>query len=182
MFLRQIGQLREGNANKIEEDLRTQLQANGVFSALTRDRRGKILNGSNMFLHGRHRTMLAFGWGDDITGGVYKYLSSHAHSTAMAFSRTETNQIYEPNSNASKATAGFAIEHARRALGTGCMHMVGLFPYVEATFDELVFIALKNEYSPPVKAHEPPPDDLEPAPLESRSTMHSDSDESTSTN
>jgi len=118
-FLRQIGQMREGNSKKIEEELRTKLQANSAFTALTRDQRGKILNGSNMFLHGRHKTMLAFGWGDDRTAGVYKYLSSHAHSTAMAFSRTEMNQVYEPHSNASKVTAGFAIEHARMALGTG---------------------------------------------------------------
>ena len=95
--------------------------------------------------------MLVFGWGDEVTAGVYKYLSSHAHSTAMAFARTEANRIYEPDSNASKVTAGFAIDHVRKALGTGCLFMVSLFPYVEAAFDELVFISLKNEYRLPLR-------------------------------
>jgi hypothetical protein len=160
-FLRQIGQLPEAPPEKVVNEIRAELEANATFNTLPRNQRGKILNGSNMFLHGRHKTMLAFGWGDDITAGVYKYLSSHAHSTAMAFSRTEANRVYEPDSNASKVTAGFAIEHARRALGTGCLHMVELFPYVEAAFDELVFIALKKGYQPPLQA--PPMDAPEQA-------------------
>jgi len=154
-FLGQIGQLHEGNSKEIEADLREKLNANPAFMALTKDQRGKILNGSNMFLHGRHKTMLAFGWGDDITGGVYKYLSAHAHSTAMAFARTEANRIYEPDSNASKVTAGFALDHAAKALGTGCIHMVNLFPYVEASFDELVFISLKRDYPAPTTTNVP---------------------------
>jgi hypothetical protein len=151
-FLRQIGQLGEDLLEGTETEFRAKLEANTAFTSLPRDARGKIMNGSNMFLHGRHDAMLAFGWGDELTAGVYKYLSAHAHSTAMAFSRTEANRIYEPDSNASKVTAGFAIEHARKALGTGCLHMVSLFPYVEAAFDELVFISLKNDYPPPLKA------------------------------
>jgi hypothetical protein len=159
-FLRQIGQSGEGNWDAIESKLRGELEANSVFKTLSPDKRGKLLNGSNMFLHGRHKTMLVFGWGDERTAGVYKYLSSHAHTTAMAFLRTELNEVYEPHSNASKVTAGFAIEHARNALGTGCLHMIELFPYVEATFDELVFIALKQEYRPPMKVYGTSADDV----------------------
>lgn len=150
-FLRQIGQLGPDLLENREAEFRTKLEGNAAFISLSRDARGKILNGSNMFLHGRHKAMLVFGWGDEVTAGVYKYLSSHAHSTAMAFARTEANRIYEPDSNASKVTAGFAIDHVRKALGTGCLFMVSLFPYVEAAFDELVFISLKNEYRLPLR-------------------------------
>ncbi|MCC8954396.1 hypothetical protein H8B02_13335 [Bradyrhizobium sp. Pear77] len=150
IFLKQIGQLPEDTKDDRLPEMRAELEANPAFSALTRDQRGKILNGSNTFLHGRHNTMLVFGWGNERTAGIYKYLSSHAHSTAMSFIRTEANRVYEPDSNASKVTAGFALDHASAALGTGCLNMISLFPYVEAAFDELVFMALKNGYSPPV--------------------------------
>jgi hypothetical protein len=155
-FLRQLGQPVEDDWNDIEAQFRDQLESNPVFKAVPPDKRGKLLNGSNMLLHGRHNTMLVFGWGDEMTAGVYKYLSSHAHTTAMAFLRTELNEVYEPHSNASKVTAGFAIEHARQTLGTGCLHMIELFPYVEAAFGELVFVALKQDYRPPVKSYGPP--------------------------
>jgi hypothetical protein len=104
-FLRQIGQLGEDNWGDIESKLRGELEGNSVFQSLSPDKRGKLLNGSNMFLHGRHKTMLVFGWGDERTAGVYKYLSSHAHTTAMAFLRTELNEVYEPHSNASTSMA-----------------------------------------------------------------------------
>jgi hypothetical protein len=66
----------------------------------------------------------------------------------MAFHRTETNKIYEQDSASAMVTAGFATEFAGNALGRGCLHMISLFPYIEATLDELVFLSLKTCYSP----------------------------------
>jgi hypothetical protein len=151
IFLRQIGQLRGEASQDVLNEMKAELEANPVFQDFTRDRHGKILNGSNMFIHGRHNALLVFGWGDEVTAGVYKFLSSHAHTTAFSFLRTEVNRVYEADSTASKVAAGFAIDHARMALGTGCRHMVQLFPYVEATFNDLVWSSLARDYAPPVR-------------------------------
>ena len=138
-FLRQIGQLPKEPSPKVLNRMKADLEANPVFQELPKAQRGKILDGSNMFIRGRHNALLVFGWGNEVTAGVYKFLSSHAHTTAFSFLRTEVNRVYEADSNASQVAAGFAIEHARMALGTGCRHMVHLFPYVEASFDTLVW-------------------------------------------
>jgi hypothetical protein len=68
--------------------------------AIPAARRKRLLAGEDMFIEGRHQAMLAFGWGDQLTRGVYKYVSSHARSTALAFRRTEVNRVYAKNSGA----------------------------------------------------------------------------------
>jgi hypothetical protein len=101
-----------------------------------------------MFMGGRHKAMLKLGWGDRLTRGVYKYLSNHAHSQSMAFHRTAVNGLYEKDSAASKAVAGFATQFARMALGTACIHMFSLFPDAESALDPVLVDALKATYTP----------------------------------
>jgi hypothetical protein len=124
------------------------LLKNPAFMSIPAARRKRLLAGEDMFIDGRHQAMLVFGWGDERTRAVYKYLSSHAHSTALAFSRTEENRIYSANSGGSRVVAGFATEFAKKALGVGCLHMARLFPYVEATFDPLIFSSIRSQYEP----------------------------------
>lgn len=130
-------------------DLQRKLNANPEFSQLPVDRQRRLLKGDDMFLYGRHQAMLAFGWGDAVTRGVYKYLSSHAHTTPLAFSRIGLNKVYDPHCTASKFTAAFAIEFSAKALGTACIHMLSLFPYVEASFTPLVLDSLKSQHRRP---------------------------------
>jgi hypothetical protein len=146
-FLAQIDPSHPPPPKKLLERLRKKLTDNPAFMTIPTARRKRLLDGEDMFIEGRHQAMLVFGWGDQMTRGIYKYLSSHAHSTALAFHRTEANQLYAPRSPASHATAGFAVEFASSALGRGCMHMLGLFPYVEAIFDPLVLAGLKKDYA-----------------------------------
>jgi hypothetical protein len=145
-FLTDIGRLETPPDGKMLQELKDRLLGSRAFMALPERRREHLLKGKDMFVISRHDASLALGWGDQLSRGIYKYLSAHAHSTSMAFHRTEENKIYEPNSNAAKVTAGFAIDHAHQALGISCLRMVDLFPYIEATFDPLVFSALKSEY------------------------------------
>ena len=126
--------------------LEKHLLDNAFFQTLAVQRQRRLLNGDDMFIHGRHAAMLVFGWGDEMTRGIYKYLSHQTHSQSMAFQRTEQNRLYEEHSPYAKVVAGFATSFARMALGFGCMHMVSLFPYIEAAFDPHVFAALKAEY------------------------------------
>jgi hypothetical protein len=146
-FLAQIDPGQQPPPKKLLERLRKKLTDSPAFMAIPAARRKRLLDGEDMFIEGRHQAMLVFGWGDQTTRGAYKYLSSHAHSTALAFHRTETNQLYAPRSRASRATAGFAVEFASHALGRGCIHMLGLFPYVEAIFDPLILAGLKRDYA-----------------------------------
>lgn len=146
-FLTQIDVNYPPPPEKTLERMRKKLTNNPAFMAIPQARRNRLLNGEDMFIDGRHKAMMVFGWGDQMTRGVYKYLSSHAHSTALAFHRTEKNQLYAPKSAASRATAGFAVEFATKALGVGCLHMLGLFPYVEATMNPLVLSVLKKDYT-----------------------------------
>lgn len=92
--------------------------------------------------------MLALGWDEESTRAVYKYLSLQAHSLSMAFHRTELNQLYAPDSGYAKGVAALSLSWARPALGGACMHMVKLFPYVDAAFDPIVFTGLKAAYAP----------------------------------
>ena len=146
-FLTDIGQLETPPDGKMLDELKGKLLDNKLFMALPEGRREHLLKGKDMFVVSRHDASLALGWGDQLSRGIYKYLSAHAHSTSMAFHRTEANKIYEPDSNAAKVAAGFAIDHAHQALGISCLRMVELFPYVEAAFDPLVFSSLKNQYA-----------------------------------
>jgi hypothetical protein len=41
---------------------------------------------------------------------------------------------------------GFALDFARRALGTASLHMIELFPDIELNFDQLILSALQGEY------------------------------------
>lgn len=51
-----------------------------------------------------NHAMLKLGWGEDLTRGIYKYLSNQAHSLAMAFRRTEANKVYEQGTVYPKVT------------------------------------------------------------------------------
>jgi hypothetical protein len=148
-FLTQTDKKQKPPPARLVEKHQQLLLGNPAFMVFPAARRKRLLAGEDMFVDGRHQAMLAFGWGDQLTRGVYKYLSSHAHSTALAFRRTEKNRVYSPNSGASQVVAGFAIEFASKAFGLGCLHMLELFPYVEATFDPLIISSLRNDYKLP---------------------------------
>jgi hypothetical protein len=127
---------------------KTKLSENAFFKTLPEKRRKRLLDGDDMYVDGRHEAMLTFGWGDKLTRGVYKYLSSQAHSLPMAFSRTLDNSLYTNDSAGAKVTAGFGIEFARKAFGRGCVHMLYLFPDTELAIDQIISTALKTAYSP----------------------------------
>ena len=101
-----------------------------------------------MFINGRHVAMLALGWGDDVTKGLYKYLSNQAHSLSMSFHRMAANELYKTESAGAQVVATFALTFARRALGVGVLHMIELFPDTEFVFDRVVLAALRAEYNP----------------------------------
>ncbi|MGB6078480.1 MAG: hypothetical protein WBF99_03385 [Xanthobacteraceae bacterium] len=154
-FLDGIGVPRPENSDQTQQGLQKRLSETKAFKSLPAQRQNRLLKGDDMYLHGRHQAMLALGWGEGITRAAYKYLSSHAHTTPLAFIRTHENSVYEPASGASRFTAGFAVELARRALGTGCLHMIFLFPYVELAFEPLVFASLKTQYQPGANSSSP---------------------------
>lgn len=145
-FIEGSGKPRSPSSRNFLGKLQARLTSTKAFTRLPTARQKRLLNGDDVYLHGRHQAMLALGWGERITKSAYKYLSSHAHTNPLSFSRTQQNNVYEPHSGASRFTAGYSIELARRALGTGCLHMVSLFPYVESKFDELVFASLTEQY------------------------------------
>lgn len=116
--------------------LEERLENNSFFQTLAPNRQKRLLNGEDMFIDGRHSAMLIFGWGDE------------THSLSMAFHRTELNRLYEEDSDYAKGVAAFSLEFARRALGFASLHMISLFPYVEAEFDPSIYAALKAEYTP----------------------------------
>ncbi|TMI99818.1 MAG: hypothetical protein E6G97_21310 [Alphaproteobacteria bacterium] len=126
--------------------LRERVESNPYFKNLPRHRQKRILSGEDMFTAGRHAMMLELGWGEDLTRAVYKYLSNQTHSLPMSFHRTMMNQLYEQESASAMVIAAFATEFARKALGRGCVHMISLFPYIEATLDQLVFSSLTSDY------------------------------------
>jgi hypothetical protein len=145
-FLRLLGD--ESDEAETLKRLQARLKENIFFTTLQANRQQRLLNGEDMFIDGRHRSMLVFGWGDGHTRGIYKYLSHQSHSLSMAFHRTQANDLYAPNSQYARAIAGASIDWARHALGYGVLHMVSLFPYVEAAFDPAIFQGLKSQYTP----------------------------------
>jgi hypothetical protein len=148
-FLKMLGPQKP--QEKAIKALTDRLHKNSYFKTIPEKRQKRLLAGEDMYISGRHAAMLKLGWGEDITRGVYKYLSNHAHSLPMSFHRTELNSVYQQDSPAAKVAAGFATEFARKALGLGCMHMIALFPYVEAKFDPAILAALKLEYASETK-------------------------------
>jgi hypothetical protein len=126
--------------------LRQRLKDNAFFETLSTKRRQKLLEGQEMFVDGRHAAMLELGWGDDLTRGLYKYLSNQAHTLAMSFHRTAENELYKNDSAGSRVVATFSLTFAWRALGAAALHMIELFPDIELKFDQIVLSALKSEY------------------------------------
>jgi hypothetical protein len=126
--------------------LRQRLEDNAFFQTLSTKRRQKLLEGQEMFVDGRHAAMLALGWGDDLTRGLYKYLSNQAHTLAMSFHRTAENELYKNDSAGSRVVAAFSLTFTRRALGAAALHIIELFPDIELKFDQIVLSALKSEY------------------------------------
>jgi hypothetical protein len=127
-FLPLIGYVSKGNPDKILTKLQERVKTNPFFMSIPEKRRKRLLDGDDMFIEGRQNTMKKFGWGDDLTKGVYKYLSMQAHTMPMAFHRTDANKLYERDSESARVTAGFSTEFARRALGAACIRMLDLFP------------------------------------------------------
>ena len=146
-FLKMIGADVKGGTRD-REILTKKLQDNKFFQRVPTKRQKRLLKGDDMFIDGRHNALLALGWGNEGTKGVYKYLSNQAHSLSMSFQRTEENRLYEKDSPYAKMTAAFGLAWARLALGFGCMHMLTLFPRIEAEFNPFVLTALKKEYTP----------------------------------
>lgn len=144
-FLTAIGQQKDDERKYAF--LTERLIQNSYFRTIPEKRQKRLLDGEDMFINGRHAAMLEFGWGENITKGIYKYLSNQVHSLPMAFHRTELNAIYEQNSLSAKVSAGFATEFGRKALGYGCLHMITLFPHVEAKFNADILAALRAEYT-----------------------------------
>jgi hypothetical protein len=64
----------------------------------------------------------------------------------MSFHRTEINRVYAKDSDSSKVVAGFAIEHARHALGAACVRMLSLFPDITKKIEPCMINELKAEY------------------------------------
>jgi hypothetical protein len=64
----------------------------------------------------------------------------------MSFHRTERNRVYAKESDTEKVISGLAVEHARRALGVGCVRMIEVFPDLEATLDKGVLQELKDSW------------------------------------
>lgn len=148
-FLKGIGHQSEPQSDpNTYAFLRERLERNPYFQTIPQRRKRRLLDGDDIFINGRHAMMLEFGWGENLTKAIYKYLSNQTHSLPMAFHRTEMNRLYEQGSTSAMVVAAFATEFARNALGRGCLHMISLFPYIEATLDELVFLSLKSDYAP----------------------------------
>lgn len=134
--------------DKLLAELKDRVAANAFFTTLPAKTQKRLLEGEEMFLYGRHQAMLKLGWGEDLTRGIYKYLSNQAHSLAMAFHRTEFNKVYEQGATYPKVVVGFAAEFGCKALGVACLKMFELFPDTELAFDATVLAALKKEYAP----------------------------------
>jgi hypothetical protein len=134
--------------DKLFAELQDRLATNPFFKTLPAKAQKKFLEGEEMFLYGRHQAMLKLGWGEDLTRGIYKYLSNQAHSLAMAFHRTEFNKAYAQNATYPKVVVGFAAEFGCKALGIACLKMFELFPDTELAFDVTVLAAFKKEYTP----------------------------------
>lgn len=126
--------------------LEKKLRDNAFFQTLPARRQKRLIGGDDMFVGGRHEAMLVFGWGDDLTRAVYKYLSQQSHSLSMSFQRTEINRVYEGDSPYAKMVAGYSLTFAGRALGFGFLHAIKLFPFIESSFDPTVLAALRTEY------------------------------------
>jgi hypothetical protein len=133
--------------DKLFAELQQRVADNAFFKRLPGKTQKRLLEGEEMFLYGRHQAMLKLGWGEDLTRGIYKYLSNQAHSLAMSFHRTEANKVYEQGASYPKVIVGFAAEFAYKALGVGCLRMFQLFPDTELAFDPTVLAALKKEYT-----------------------------------
>jgi hypothetical protein len=132
--------------DKTLRTLRSRLEDNAFFQCLPAKRQQRLLDGDDMFVHGRHAAMLELGWGDDLSRGLYKYLSNQAHSLSMSFHRTAENELYKNDSAGARVVAGFALSFARLALGASSLHMVELFSDIELKFDQVILLALKTEY------------------------------------
>lgn len=147
-FLDYINFKSTASKDEIAAELTQRVKEHPLFDTLPKERKKNILKGGDMFIEGRHAATLKLGWGDSLTRGVYKYLSHQTHSQSMAFQRTEANRLYERDSPAALAVAGFSVEFARKALGTGCVRMLSLFPDVEMAFNPIVLTAIKSQYTP----------------------------------
>ena len=134
--------------DETQKILRERVESNPFFQTLPPNRQKRLLDGDDMFINGRHVAMLALGWGDDVTKGLYKYLSNQAHSLSMSFHRMAANELYKTESAGAQVVATFALTFARRALGVGVLHMIELFPDTEFVFDRVVLAALRAEYRP----------------------------------
>ena len=136
------------NPEKLFAELQSRVADNAFFKTLAVRTQKRLLEGEEMFLYGRHNAMLKLGWGEDLTRGIYKYLSNQAHSLAMSFHRTQANNAYEQGSTYAKVVAGFSAEFGYKALGVGCLRMLELFPDTELAFEPAVLTAFKKEYTP----------------------------------
>jgi hypothetical protein len=129
------------------EALSKRLNDNAFFQILPAKRQRRLLDGEDMFVHGRHAAMLELGWGEHATRAVYKYLSNQAHTLSMAFHRTAMNEIYKKESAYARYVAGLALSFARLALGAASLRMIDLFPDIELSLDGVIVSALRSQYS-----------------------------------
>lgn len=145
-FLALLGSAEDPKKSKeIMHELQDRLRNNAYFLSLPKKRQKRLLNAEDMYIDGRMNALGKIGWSTDQTKAIYKYLSMQAHTMPMSFHRTEINQVYTKDSNAVKAIAGFAIEHARQALGVGCLRAVKLFPDIEGKLDPVALNEWKQE-------------------------------------
>jgi hypothetical protein len=127
------------------------LRNNAYFSSLPAKIQKRLLTADDMYINGRMNALRNIGWSDDHTKAIYKYLSMQAHTMPMSFHRTEANKMYADESEYARVVAGFAVEHARQALGAACLRILALFPDIEGKFSAAALRALKDDYGPQLR-------------------------------
>ncbi len=99
------------------QDLRTRIEAFPEFQALAPERQGRVIAGSEIYLHGLRAAVRLAGWDVDEFDAMYGYLSSYSHSSPVSFIRLAEHSIdFKVSTRAQRGTAGNALEFAFNAL------------------------------------------------------------------
>ena len=93
------------------QDLRTRIEAFPEFQALAPERQGKVIAGSEIYLHGLRSAVRLAGWDVDEFDSMYGYLSSYTHSSPVSFIRLAEHGVdFKVPTEAQRRIAGNALE------------------------------------------------------------------------
>lgn len=110
------------------QDLRTRIEAFAEFQELAPDRQGRVIAGSEIYLHGLRSAVRLAGWDVDEFDAMYGYLSSYAHNSPVSFIRFGEHGIdYKVPTRAQRSIAGNGLEFAFNALQSATEHVAAAF-------------------------------------------------------